>query len=103
MTDATHELAMRAEMQQTLLFTAEQVDLWGRSIASICVRFPGMVVADLATVLDLLDQPEPDLERVWTLLKRLECEAKVHVIIGDQVAQKVGQSTPVRIDGGPVQ
>lgn len=94
---------MRPEMKQTLLFTAEQVDPWGRSIASICVRFPGMVVADLATVLDLINQPEPDLDRVRALLKRLQNEAKAHVFIGDQVAQKVGQSEPVRIDGGPAQ
>ena len=94
---------MRADMQQTLLFTAEQIEPWGRSIASICCGFPAMVVGDLATITDLHNQPEPDLEQVRQVIERLGKAAIFHVVIGDQVAQKMGQNEPVRIDGGSLQ
>lgn len=94
---------LRAEMKQTLLFTSEQVPVWGSFIASICIRFPQAVVTQLSALRDVLDQPVPDLDQAGAIIKWLEYRAKAHVEIGDQVAQKVGQSEPELIEGERLQ
>ena len=89
------ELKIQLNGQQMLNF--------GDFIQAICVNFPGAVEAQAAAMLSLCDSETPDFDALRLALATLASNARNAVMVGDSIATLIGQATPVRIDGGPLQ
>lgn len=81
---------------------AQMMD-FGDFIQAICIDFPVAVDAQIAAMLALCDGSKPDLDAMRSALTTLASNARNAVMVGDAIAKLVGQATPVRIDGGPLQ
>ena len=86
-----------------ILLPAEQVVPFGNSIGQTCVGFPQLMAGGLAEVQALLAEDMPDLERVRQVVAFMAASANATMSVGEQVAQLIGRSEPVRIDGGTIQ
>ena len=76
---------------------------FGDFIKAVCIDFPMAVDARTAAMLPLCDSSKPDLDAMRFALATLEGNMRNAVIVGDAIAKLIGQATPVRIDGGPLQ
>ena len=81
---------------------AQMLD-FGDLIKAICIDFPMAVDAQIAAMLPLCDSDKPDLDAMRLALATLASNARNAIIVGDAIAKLIGQATPVRIDGGPLQ
>lgn len=86
-----------------ILLTAEQVVPFGHSVGHTCVGFPQLMAGGLAEVQALLAEDAPDLDRVRQAVAFMAASADTTVLAGDQLAQLIGRSAPVRIEGGQLQ
>ena len=76
---------------------------FGDFLKAICIDFPMTVDAQLAVMLPLFDSDKPDLAAMRLALATLASNARNAVVVGDAIATLIGQATPVRMDGEPLQ
>lgn len=81
----------------------QQMLEFGDFIKAICIDFPMSVDAQAVALLSLCDGEKPDLDAMRLALAILASNARNAVMVGDAIANLIGKSTPVRIDGGPLQ
>ena len=89
--------------EMKIQLNGQQMLDFGDFIKAICVDFPMAVEAQAAAMLALCDGEKPDFEAMRLALAILASNARNAVMVGDAVASLIGQATPVRIDGGPLQ
>ena len=89
--------------EMKIQLNGQQMLNFGDFIQAICVNFPVAVEAQATAMLALCDGEKPDFVALRLALATLLSNARNAVMVGDAIASLIGQATPVRIDGGPLQ
>lgn len=89
--------------EMKIQLNGQQMLDFGDFIKAICVDLPMAVEAQAIAMLSMYDEEKLDADALSLFLVTLASNARNAVMVGDAVASLIGQATPVRIDGGPLQ
>lgn len=83
--------------------TAEQITPFGHSVSTLCIFAPQSFAVAIASIEGNLSGDTPDMVDALAKLAILREQAVHLCLVGQTLAEKIGRSEPVRIEGGPVQ
>ena len=89
--------------EMKIQLNGQQMLDFGDFIKAICIDFPMAIEAQAKAMLSTCDAEKLDGDAMRLFFATLASNARNAVMVGDAVASLIGQATPVRIDGGPLQ
>ncbi len=87
----------------SLVLDGESMNVFGQSVARVCLEYPTVMQSDARALEALLKADEIDRAAVLTILARVIANTDSVVTTGDALAALIGMCEPRRISGGPVQ
>ncbi len=95
---------MMADMfKLEICLDSQSMTEFGQYVSFVGCEFPVFVQGEAETMANLLSEKDINLTAIRGVLSRLIDLTRRAVTAGDGVATLIGISTPVRIDGGPMQ